>query len=327
MMSLSEIRGLAAVVDAAERAGILAALSSRALTHEEIAAELGLDEAATSRVMEVLVAWELVAREGERHRLAPHARRELAGPHGLPGAASRVWDRTLEFLRGGRDHALLANTPRGDVYAGVVAHLSRWCEPAAARLADHLAPALESVASPHILDVGAGGGVWSLALLERCPRARATGLDLAPVVPVYAEAARARGLEHRVSTIATDFHQAVLPVRAFDVVIAAGVLHLEAPTAAEALIARVSRSVAPGGLFLAVDVLSDGSSHDERSRAVYAMHLAIRVPTGYPHREDALRDWMSAAGLDVVSRVRLSDEIRGLSALLARPRAVEGASR
>jgi SAM-dependent methyltransferase len=321
MMSISEIRGLAATVDAAHSSGILAALSSRALTNVELAAELGIDAEATARVLDVLETWGLVGRDGERHRLAPSTRRELEGPEGREAAASSgIWDRTLDFLRRGSEAALLARASRGEAYAGVVQRLSRWFEPAAERLAERLATTLAGVASPRILDAGAGGGVWSLALLARCPSARATALDLPQVVPVYEAAARARGLEGRVGTLAGDYHRVELPSGAFDVVIAASILHLEAPAAAEALVGRLAKALTPGGLFVAVDNMSDGSPEDERSRAVYALHLALRLPTGCPHREEELRRWIASAGLADVERVRLAEDIRGLSALVARRR-------
>ncbi len=318
MMSLVEIRGLAAAVEAAQRSGILTALSARALSCAELAAELGTDLDATARVVEVLETWQLVTREGERHRLAPRTRSELAGPEGMPTGTAPNWERTLEFLRRGSDASMLARRPRGEAYALVVDRLSRWFEPAAVLLVERLEVALGDRSAPRILDVGAGGGIWSLTLLERCRGARATALDLPPVVPVYEAAARARGLEGRIETLPGDFHTVALPPGGFDVVIVACVLHLETLDAARSLVARAAEALAPSGLFVVVDMLSDGSLDDERSRAIYALNLALRVPKGHPHREELLRGFLTSAALVDVERIRLSEEIRGLTALVAR---------
>ena len=316
MMSLSEIRGLAAAVEAADRAGILAAISARAKTSVELAGELGLDPRATDCVLAVLESWDLVARDGERCQLTARTQREVEGPEGHPGG--NKWERTLDFLRRGSDASMLARVPRGEAYAAVVARLSRWFEPAAIRLAERLAMALEGIREPRILDVGAGGGIWSLAVLERSTSARVTALDLAPVLPVYEASAVARGMQGRFEMIAGDYHRVELSHRGYDVVLAANVLHLEEPSDAKALVARLGSAVAPGGVLTIVDMMSDGSCDEEKSRAIYALNLALRVPTGHPHREELLRDWLARAGFPGAQRTRLSEEIRGLSALIAR---------
>ena len=316
MMSLSEIRGLAAAVDAADRAGILAAISAQAKTTVELAGELGIDPLATDCVLAVLESWDLVARDGGRCRLTARTRRELEGPEGHPGG--NKWERTADFLRRGSHASMLARAPRGEAYAAVVARLSRWFEPAASRLAEHLLMALGGIPEPRILDVGAGGGIWSLALLERSTSARVTALDLAPVLPAYEAAAVARGLHRRVDMLEGDYHRLELTRHRYHVVLAANVLHLEQPGDANTLVARLGNAVAPGGVFAIVDMLSDGSRDEEKSRAIYALNLALRIPMAQPHREETLRDWLGRAGFPRVQRTRLSEDIRGVSALIAR---------
>jgi SAM-dependent methyltransferase len=303
MNRLMQARALVAALDAAEAHGLLGALAERPAAAGELAGELGLDAVACTRVLEVLRTNGLLDREGgvgTVYSVPAEVRRELAGPDANWPERARFWTQATSFLATGDPFVPDADRPAA--YHAATPHLARMTEPQAAALADRLAERMAGRAGVEVLDVGAGAGVWSLALLERLPTARATAVDFEPVLPRYRQRAAALGLEARVHCVAGDYERADTG-EPRDVALLANVLHLECAARARRLLARWADAVAPGGLLVIVDVLSRAG--DEPGYAAYALHLGMRVRGAFPHHEPELRAWLAAAGFPTIERLAL----------------------
>jgi SAM-dependent methyltransferase len=312
-----EVRALAAALDAADEHGLLHDLAERPASAEQLAARHGLDPIGCARVLAILqtngfIEPDGAQRDGAAYRVPPAVRHELRGPDALTRGGGRFWAHATAFLATGaplRPHDL---AERSRAYAEATPHLARIFEPLAARLAAGLAERLARDAA--ILDVGAGSGVWSLALVERLPHARARAVDLPGVLPRFLERAAALGVAARVEAVAGDYHDSPTAER-FAVVLLANVLHIEPAPAAARLIERWAGAVADDGLLVVVDMLSERG--EEPAHAAYALHLAMRVPGAYPHLEPELRGWLAAAGFGRVERVGLDDDAPLVAALVA----------
>src|SRR5260221_14425929 len=94
-------------------------------------------------------------------------------------AIGALWSQVPAFLLHGERLALMDGPPavREAAYSGIVSGLAEVFAQGARQLAATLA------GSPmQILDVGAGSGIWSLAMAEHYPHARVTALDLPGVL-------------------------------------------------------------------------------------------------------------------------------------------------
>ncbi len=152
-----------------------------------------------------------------------------------------------------------------------------------------------------ILDLGAGSGVWSMALLESLPAARLTAVDLPPVARLLSEQIAARGLASRTEVLTGSYFSVPLPEGGYDVAILANVLHLEPPAAARRLVGLAARALRPGGVLVIVDALAREPYETARPRAMYALSLALRTGEGRTYSSRVVTGWLSAAGL---TRVR-----------------------
>lgn len=306
--------GVAAVVAAALRTGMLAALVEGSTTAAELAIRLGLDARATGLVLDVLAGEGLVSHDGEQVQAGP-ALLQLAGQPGGYSLSLGLWTHAETFLRTGEPYVLMDRAPqqREEIYRSVVSGLAKLFEGPARELAAAL-----PVQPERILDVGCGSGVWSLALLQQHGQARATGLDLPAVADNFVARAEALGLADRVDTLRGDMHEVALPSAAYDLVVIANVLRLETPERAAALIGRLAPAVAPSGCLLVVDALAGGTPDRERARALYAMHLGLRTRQGQVHRPEAIAGWLAAAGLPQCQTVDVASGAGGLGGLLAR---------
>ncbi len=168
-----------------------------------------------------------------------------------------------------------------------------------------VAGAVGSIGPGHVIDLGAGTGALSEAVLERCPDARVTLIDADPEMLEQARerlapyAARARFLE-------ASFYD---PLPECDAVIASLALHHVPDMARKrALYGAVEAALRPGGLFANADVTmpADSAARDADYR-VWADHL---VACGIPE-ERAWRHFEEWADEDVY--MPLEEELAALA--------------
>lgn len=277
--------GLVPLLGAARRVGLLEALDPTPAPAADLAARLHLHPEAVELVLDALVA-------------LGQCRREPAGYTAVP-APRGAWpfDHVEGFLRRGERPVLLdAVRERERLYPAVVDDLAARTE----ALADDIAAALPP--ARHMLDVGAGSGVWSLAMLARSSDGRVMALDLPDVLPRFLARAARLGLAGRVDTVAGDWAHAS-PRGPFDRVILANVLHLEAPAEARALVLRAAGWLAPGGDLLIVDLLPVDEA-DALAASFYALHLRLRTSIGRVHPLVSLTAWCRDAGLSEAQVLR-----------------------
>ena len=314
-MDVDSIVGLSAAMTAASQTGLLMALTRRAASAEDHARELSLNARSVERVLDVLVAFGVANREG--NRFAPSAAlTEYATmiPSGLEPILS-LWSRTPEFLETGepvlRMDAELAQ--REALYAKVVSSLGRFFAAAAREVA-------LCIERPPVraLDVGCGSGVWSLAIATRFPGTRVTGLDLPDVLRAFEARAAELGLGKRVETLPGDVHTVPIPSHTFDLVLIANVLRIEEPAQAQHIIERAAEALTPNGELVVIDAFGDGSPASEKALAIYALHLAMRTARGRVYTVREVQTWLSAAGLGATRALALPAEMGPVGAVFAR---------
>jgi ubiquinone/menaquinone biosynthesis C-methylase UbiE len=279
LAELLEQRGTAALLATAYESGLIDSLADSAPAVEH-ARRLQLDPEATRLALEALVAIGMA--------------REREGRFGVAEPANGLWSHLPVFLRTGEPCSSMDGSAdeRAAAYKDMVPTLGRLFQDAARTLAAELKPLGGS-----ILDVGAGSGVWSLAMCERSSLTRVTAVDLPDVLPAFLARARELDLADRVATIAGDYQVVELPAARFDRVVLANVLHLETPDDARALIARVAPAIRRGGELVVIDALAEGEPAAVRPVSLYAIHLAMRTTAGRVHSRAEIEHWCREAGL------------------------------
>ncbi|MFD7921507.1 class I SAM-dependent methyltransferase [Streptomyces sp. NPDC059740] len=177
--------------------------------------------------------------------------------------------------------------------------------------ADHLTSVTGRLAAAagegvmHIVDLGAGTGTGTFALLARFPAARVTAVDSsAEMLTRLMATARAKGLADRVRPLHTDAGAGLPGLADVDLVWASASLHhVDDPAAA---LTGVRAALRPGGLlavaemdgmprFLPEDAVADRPGLEIRCRAALTALLAEQLP-------HLGADWgalLTAAGFDV----------------------------
>jgi SAM-dependent methyltransferase len=308
-----EAAGSAAVVASAVELGLIESLSDPAPAAEH-ASRLGLDPEATRLELEALVALGIAEERHGRFGAAEAADQLAPGPSLLALPERGLWTHLPRFLSTGQRYAQMdgSTAERSAAYKELTKALGRLFHDAARELAAKLTP------RERILDVGAGSGVWSLAMAERSAAAHITAIDLPQVLPAFEQRAERLGLRDRVELVAADYHAMELPSEAFDRVLLANVLHLEPPRSARSLLRRVTAALAPGGELVVIDALAGGDPARDRARSIYALHLAMRTRRGRVHPCAEVEHWCRDAGLGEGELITLSGPARALGALIHR---------
>lgn len=312
--SIMSTLGTAAALSAAASTGLLTALLGPFRPASEYARELGLDARATQRVLSALAALGLIQQRGTSFGIEAVAGPELAAMPRSVQALIGHFNHVLPLLRTGEplpwmDASLVQ---REASYSEVVADMGKGFAATASLLAAQL-----NLQPQRILDVGCGSGVWSLEIGARYDGAQVTGLDFPAVLRAFVERAHQTGLGDRIASLPGDMFSIEVPAEAFDLVVIANVLRLEAAERASALIARMAAAVKPGGQMLIIDALASGTPEKDLLRASYSLHLAIRTKTGEPHAPAQITEWLLRAGLTNITPIDCGLQPGAIGALLA----------
>jgi serine/threonine-protein kinase len=303
---------------ALEDCGAAAALAAGHRTPALIAAACAVPEAPIARLLEVLAAAGVLARAGDEYRLPP-------GPEGLyrdrPAGsplreAAAFWAHLSGWAATGEPLTHM-DAPDGAVYAEVVARAGVLAEAAARELAAALGGRGLVPDGCRVLDVGAGSGVWSLAVAAASTGAHVTAVDRPRVLEQTRAAAAAAGLLGRLSVLAGDWRDVALPEASFDLALIANVCHLEPPEEVQRLLRRVQRAVSPGGAAVVVDTMPEGGEGD-LGPLLQGLHLALRTPGGRVHDRERYAAWLAGAGFAEPEPLELQATGGALTALVAR---------
>jgi tRNA (cmo5U34)-methyltransferase len=134
-----------------------------------------------------------------------------------------------------------------------------------------------------LLDVGCGAGNYSLKLLERAPNLDVTLLDLSQPMLERAEQRVGAATRGRVRTVQADIREAALGEGAYDLIVAAAVLHhLRTDTEWREVFAKMRRALKPGGSLWIYDLVEHELPEIERlMRERYGRYLVDMKDESY----------------------------------------------
>jgi len=157
-----------------------------------------------------------------------------------------------------------------------------------------LAAAVDLPADACILDPGGGTGIYSIALLQKYPSAKATVLDAPEVLKIAAGFAEEYGVADRLTLLEGDMFAGELP--AADVVLLSNVLHDWDEPACKTLVQRAADALNPGGQLLIHDVFLSDDHSGPLPVALYSAAL-FTLTEGRAYSGAEYAGWLRQAGL------------------------------
>jgi ubiquinone/menaquinone biosynthesis C-methylase UbiE len=163
--------------------------------------------------------------------------------------------------------------------------------PAALALARHL-----DLTSPvRVLDLAAGSGVWGIALAQSSPQVTVTAVDWPEVIPVTRSTAARFGLSERFAFVEGDLLKADFGT-GHTVATLGHILHSEGRERSRALLAKVFRTLAPGGTIAIAEFLVNSDRTGPIGSLLFAVNMLVNTDEGDTFSFDEISAWLSEAG-------------------------------
>jgi 2-polyprenyl-3-methyl-5-hydroxy-6-metoxy-1,4-benzoquinol methylase len=146
-----------------------------------------------------------------------------------------------------------------------------------------------------VLDIAAGHGLFGIAFAQRNPRARVTAQDWEPVLEVAREHARQAGVIDRHRLLPGDAFEVDLGT-GYDVVLLTNFLHHFDMTTCERLLARVARSLRPGGTVVTLEFVPNEDRITPPAAAAFALVMLATTAAGDAYTFSEYRSMFRNAG-------------------------------
>lgn len=299
------------VLVAALELGVFDALADRgatpeilpAVTAEELAEDLEASSPHLEALLDSLAVLGLLERVGGRYGLNDAAARYLT-TDGAASMASLVpvapgpldnWSRLADTIRAGRPAQPIDDDP-AEFYRPLVEGTFTTMLRAATR-AD-LFVRYSARAAPRVLDLGAGGAPWAIAMLKACPGATAVINDLDGVIDVALRTTAEHGVADRCEFRSGDFHTIDIEPGGYDIVVLGHVCRTEGPDGAQRLIARAWEALGPEGRLLLADYFVASEPQWSPHSVLMGMTMMASTTHGFGVTAAQTADWLRDAGFE-----------------------------
>lgn len=278
-------------------------------TTEEIARAAEISVRGAQALLDAMVALELVKVADGEYKNSPEASFYLVeGKPAYLGAHAK-----MVFSPFGRSFLNLPEVARTGVsdfeYTAEVADNPFWEElvlaivPLALPVTHALVERLDfaKMASPSVLDIGGGSGIFSVALLGANATARSMQVDWAAVNRIGERFVERHGVADRFETTDGDFHTTDLGEGLYDVVIYSNIAHQESPADNTAMFRKAKKALKPGGIFVISDfVLNDDRTPNHPWTGIFHTFMLLQTKAGATWRQADYRAWLGKAGFQNV---------------------------
>lgn len=321
---LGRYHALVAAIDL----GVFDALAATGrVTADTLAAELQVSAPHLRSLLDAVVAMGLLDQWRGEYELNDTARRYLVrdapacmadlvpvapGPH-------ENWRRLADTVRHGRPSEPIDDDPVAfyrPLVEATFATMLRCATRADRQLRYSARPATR------VLDLGAGGAPWSIAVLTACPDGRAVVNDLPGVLDIACRRAAEHGVADRCEFRPGDFHEIDVEPGGYDLVVLGHVCRTEGEERSRRLIARGFGALAPGGRVLLADYFVGPERRTTPHAVLMGTTMMASTVRGATHTYAEVAGWLCDAGF---VRLRLVEPIGFQQVFVATRPEVDGA--
>jgi len=283
-------------------------IGDKGLKAERIAQALSLDTKAAVRLLNALVAIQLLEKRDDVYSNKAESLMFLSkdSPSYLAGLGHsthlwNTWSHLSEVVRTGHPAHGTEINDRGDEWLSAFIHAmhDRGKQQAPAQVA-HLD--LDGISS--VLDVGGGSGCYDMAFLDRKPSLQAAVFDLPNVIPISKRIVDKEGYSGRIAHYTGDYTRDALP-GGFDMVFLSAIIHSNSFETNQALVKSCYHALNPGGRIVIQDWIMNDDKTLPVQGAIFSINMLVGTGEGDCYSEKEVRAWFAEAGFSFVSRNEL----------------------
>ncbi len=270
----------------------------------EMASLTGASPRGLTALLNALVGLQFLQRSGERYELTSESAAFLVstkpGYHGhfFHHASKQLlpsWMQLTETVRTGKPPTRVNDQKGGaEFFADFVESLFPLSYKAAQALGQHLQIAKTDRALS-VLDIGAGSGVWGIALAQQSPQVKIRAVDWPQVLPVTERVAKKHGVQDRLNTAPGDLLAADFGT-GHQVATIGHILHSEGVERSRQLLKKTFDALAPGGTVAIMEFLPNDERTGPPIALIFAVNMLVNTDQGDTFTFAEISAWLKAAG-------------------------------
>jgi SAM-dependent methyltransferase len=306
---ISDVRSFmkSRVILSAAELDFFSKLDGSFVSAKELAEMSGLDERATTRVLDCLVTYDLLEKENNRFRTTEKGSQlsSLNRESRLPMVKHmnhiwNNWGRLTEIIQKGTNPYLQPvvdseSTSDRNAFIGAM-HV------AARRISAKIVDAYDLSCFKKLLDIGGGSGAYTIAFLKKNPQLNAVIFDLKGVIPIAKEKVRENNFQDRVNFVVGDFYVDDLPFGC-DIALLSAIIHQNSPQQNVELYRKINHALDPGGTLIIRDHIMDESRTSPPAGALFALNMLVNTQNGDTYTFREVKDTLKTAGFVEVNLV------------------------
>ena len=290
-----------AALRAAIELDLFTKISAGARSFPELAAELGINELNTERIVVACAAMGLLEKDGDGYINAPDAERFLdkgkptyVGPWLLFATYDfEKWKNLKSYLSSEKQPRILGMYETLTDDMAMEYHYATYSVGLGAGFL--FSKNVDLGQRQLILDLGGGSGAYCIAAIQRYPHLEAIVMDFEPVTRIASEFIAQWGLQDKISILPGDFTSDPLP-RGPDVIIQASNLPQYNQAGLENVMRKGFEALVPGGEYHVVGETVTDEKNGELGPAMWGLHEALFGSLGRAHSEKEVITYLQNTG-------------------------------
>lgn len=286
-------------------------LSRDKLTVEELAARLKVQVRGLTSLLDALAAMGLVEKASGKYwcnetvatALSEDSPRSILSMALLYADLWKNWNGLTNIVKDGyHGNAGLGFT--ADQYPAFIGAMNALATPHAKTLAEEVFPEsqLSDALPKSLLDVGAGSGIYSIAIMKRVHSLKATLLDSAQVIELAKPKLEAADVMKRSTLVVGDFYKDEFP-QGFDIVLVSAIIHQNSIQQNRELYSKCFRALLPGGRIIIRDFVMDDTKTKPLEGAIFSVNMLVGSQGGASFTLKEISDDLEYCGFSKVRQI------------------------
>ena len=291
---------------AAVKLDVFTCLGREQLSAREVSDRLKASPKGVERLVNALVAMELLTKSADKYGNTPSAAEFLSKDsdkylgniilhhHHLVESWSRL-DQGVQSGRAIRGQSSFSDEEWRESFLMGMFNM-------AMNMAPMLVPKIDISSRRHLLDLGGGPGTYAIHFCRHNPQLKATVFDLPTTRPFAEKTIERFDMSDRIDFQDGNYLKDDIEGR-FDAAWLSHILHGEGPEECRQIIQKAAAALKPGGIILIHEFILDNSMDGPLFPALFSLNMLLGTDSGQAYSEQQLMDMLTTAGARDIQRL------------------------
>jgi len=296
------------VLQTAVKMDVFTVIGGGRLTAAEFAQRIDGAEKGVARLLNALVAMELLDKKNETYANTPSGRKLLAkdSPQYLGHIIMHhhhlleSWSKLDQAVKSGKPLRTRSSYSKQEWRESFLMGMFNL----AMGMAPHIVPVIDVSSRRHLLDLGGGPGTYAINFCLNNEDLKATVYDLATTRPFAERTIQQFKLANRIDFMDGNYMEDPVEGR-YDVAWLSHILHGEGPEDCRMIIQKAVDALAPGGMIIIHDFILNNNLDGPLFPALFSLNMLLGTQSGQSYSEEQIIDMLAAAGAGDIRRIAI----------------------